>query len=167
MSQKRVRGPDRRKRPGANRRRARQASSVVIRHSNLESNTRHRNVPTRRLLRVGTWKDAVIQIALITVGVIIALAFDGISTLWSQRALVREARANLTSEIQDNRKELQTVLMRMDGTDKQLQHGLGVVEAPARRPSRLVASRLSELEREWPNFRKRAAIRRRRPEHSR
>lgn len=75
------------------------------------------------------WKEIFLQVTLITVGVVIALAFDGMTAIWHDRALVREARTNLSSEIQDNRKELALVRQRMDATDEQLRRGMSVVVA--------------------------------------
>jgi hypothetical protein len=46
------------------------------------------------------------HLALVTLGVLIALSFEGIGTWREHRALVREARANILSEIRDNQKEL-------------------------------------------------------------
>src|SRR5262245_24504553 len=65
------------------------------------------------------WRDILIQVVLITVSVIVALAFDGLAAMWGHRVLVNEARANLATEIQDNRKELELVLHRMGETDEQ------------------------------------------------
>jgi hypothetical protein len=78
---------------------------------------------------VHTWKDALTHIALITVGVFIALSFEGVATWREHRALVREARANLMTEVDDNRKELQRALKKLDETDAQLQHDLAVTAA--------------------------------------
>ena len=59
---------------------------------------------------VKSWREAVVHLSLITVGVLIALSFEGIATWREHRALVREARANLASEIRDNLKELKNRL---------------------------------------------------------
>ena len=55
---------------------------------------------------VHSFKDALVHVGLITIGVLIALSFESISTWREHRALVREARENLASELSDNRKEL-------------------------------------------------------------
>jgi hypothetical protein len=51
-------------------------------------------------------KEGLVHLTLITLGVLIALSFDGIASWREHRALVREARANLASELRDNRNEL-------------------------------------------------------------
>jgi hypothetical protein len=51
-------------------------------------------------------KEGLVHLTLITLGVLIALSFDGIASWREHRALVREARANLASEIRDNINEL-------------------------------------------------------------
>ena len=48
----------------------------------------------------------VTHLVLVTLGVLIALSFEGISTWREHRALVREARANILNELRDNRQEL-------------------------------------------------------------
>jgi hypothetical protein len=59
---------------------------------------------------VKSWKEALVHLTLITIGVLIALSVEGIATWREHRALVREARANLASEIRDNQKELKNRL---------------------------------------------------------
>ena len=51
-------------------------------------------------------KEGLVHLTLITLGVLIALSFEGIASWREHRALVREARANLASEIRDNIDEL-------------------------------------------------------------
>lgn len=48
----------------------------------------------------------VAHLALVTLGVLIALSFEGIGSWREHRALLREARANILSELRDNQKEL-------------------------------------------------------------
>ena len=48
---------------------------------------------------IHSFKEMAVQIALITLGVLIALSFEGVASWREHRALVREARANLTNEI--------------------------------------------------------------------
>ena len=49
---------------------------------------------------------------MITAGVLIALAFEGVVSWTDHRLLVREARANITEEIRSNRKELEASLFK-------------------------------------------------------
>ena len=56
---------------------------------------------------IHSWKDFLIQIGTITVGVLIALSFEGVREWRHERALVREAREKITHEIADNLKEVE------------------------------------------------------------
>jgi len=69
-----------------------------------------------------------VHLALITVGVLIALSFEGVASWREHRALVREARANLTNEIRDNMKELGNRLQRLPTERQNVEHGIDVVE---------------------------------------
>ena len=51
-----------------------------------------------------------VQLATITMGVLIALSLEDVTAWFHHRALVREARANIVSEIADNKKDLDDVL---------------------------------------------------------
>jgi hypothetical protein len=51
---------------------------------------------------ISSLKEGLVHLTLITLGVLIALSFEGIASWREHRALVREARANLASEIHDN-----------------------------------------------------------------
>src|SRR5207249_11989239 len=62
---------------------------------------------------IGSLKEALVHLTLITVGVLIALSFEGIASWREHRALVREARANLASEIRDNMNELSSRLKKI------------------------------------------------------
>ena len=57
-----------------------------------------------------TWKETVKHLAMITAGVLIALAFEGAVAWVDHRMLVREAKANLIEEIRNNKKELELSL---------------------------------------------------------
>ena len=58
----------------------------------------------------------VAHLALVTLGVLIALSFEGIGSWREHRALLREARANILSELSDNQKEL---AHRLEGIPKE------------------------------------------------
>ena len=60
----------------------------------------------------GTWKETLKHLAMITAGVLIALAFEGAVSWADHRLLVREARENITEEIRSNRKELESSLFK-------------------------------------------------------
>jgi hypothetical protein len=88
-------------------------------------------------------KDAFVQVGLITVGVLIALSFDGIVAWRRDRALVRDARANLLSEIRDNRQELQATLTSIDRSMENGEAAIATVQAVAK--DRKAENRRAEL----------------------
>ena len=53
------------------------------------------------------WRDILIHLATITIGLVIALSLEGCVEWQHHRHLVREARENIRSEITDNRKEVE------------------------------------------------------------
>ncbi len=55
---------------------------------------------------VTSFRELLTHLGLITVGVLIALSFEGIVSWREHRALVREARVNILNEIRDNRASL-------------------------------------------------------------
>jgi hypothetical protein len=69
---------------------------------------------------ITSWKDTAKHLAIITAGVLIALALEGVVAWGDHRLLVREATANLTSEIRANRKELEGMFADIDKELKQL-----------------------------------------------
>ena len=69
-----------------------------------------------------TWKETAKHLAIITAGVLIALALEGIVSWADHRMLVREAAANLAAELRNNKKELDTLFARLDKEEGQLQH---------------------------------------------
>jgi|SRR5208283_72670 len=65
-------------------------------------------------------KEFLLQLLTITVGVLIALSLEGVLGWQHHRHLVREAEANLTLEIAENRARLEKGLQQMDKTQGQL-----------------------------------------------
>src|SRR4030095_6821190 len=59
---------------------------------------------------IRTLKDALTHVAIVTVGIVIALSFEGVLEWSHHRALVREARENLQNEIRNNQKDIRLVL---------------------------------------------------------
>lgn len=55
-------------------------------------------------------KDFLVHLLTITIGILIALSLEGIVQRLDHRALVREARANLATEIRENQQTLKTAL---------------------------------------------------------
>jgi hypothetical protein len=84
---------------------------------------------------IGSLKEALVHLTLITVGVLIALSFEGIASWREQRALVREARANLASEIRDNMNELSNRLKNVPNERRNIDRAYEVLAAlTAHRP---------------------------------
>lgn len=77
---------------------------------------------------IHSYKEMLVHLALITLGVLIALSFEGVASWREHRALVREARANLTNEIRDNMKELGNRLQRLPKERQDVEHAIDVVE---------------------------------------
>lgn len=55
---------------------------------------------------VHSLREMFTHLVLVTLGVLIALSFEGIGSWREHRALLHEARANILSELRDNQKEL-------------------------------------------------------------
>lgn len=55
-------------------------------------------------------KDVFLQLAIVTIGILIALSLEGLVEWSHNRALVREARARLTQEIRDNKRQVDEAL---------------------------------------------------------
>jgi|SRR5882672_6902301 len=68
------------------------------------------------------WKDAAKHLAIITAGVFIALAFEGIVSWADHRLLVREATANVIAELRTNKKELDGLFANLEQEKTQLEH---------------------------------------------
>jgi hypothetical protein len=73
-------------------------------------------------------KEFAIQLATITIGVLIALALEGVTEWFHHRSLVREARANLASELRDNKAELDKVLSAAPDSEKSLRTALQLID---------------------------------------
>jgi hypothetical protein len=83
-------------------------------------------------------KEFGIQLATITIGILIALSLEGVTQWFHHRSLVREARANLASELRDNKTELDKVLNTAPESEKQLRTALQFIDD-------LLAHRKSEI----------------------
>jgi hypothetical protein len=69
-----------------------------------------------------TWKETAKHLSIITAGVLIALTLDGIVSWIDHRMLVREAAANLTAELRNNKKELDGLFANLETESQQLEH---------------------------------------------
>ena len=77
-------------------------------------------------------KDFFLQLLTITVGILIALSLDGVLEWHRHNRLAGEARANLTREIQDNKKSLDDALQHAPEVQQNLQQALAVIDARMR-----------------------------------
>ena len=68
------------------------------------------------------WKETAKHLAIITAGVLIALTLEGIVSWIDHRMLVREAVANLTAELRNNKKELDGMFTALDKVSAELGH---------------------------------------------
>ena len=71
---------------------------------------------------IAGWRETVKHLSIITAGVLIALALEGVVTWFDHRMLVREAVANLTAELQTNQKELGGLFAALQKEQQQLEH---------------------------------------------
>jgi DNA transposition AAA+ family ATPase len=62
---------------------------------------------------VHSLREMVAHLVLVTLGVLIALSFEGFGSWREHRALLREARSNILSELRDNQRELAHRLQRI------------------------------------------------------
>jgi hypothetical protein len=74
------------------------------------------------------WKDAATHLAIITAGVLIALALEGIVSWVDHRLLVREATANVIAELRTNKKELDGLFANLEQEKAQLEHADDVAD---------------------------------------
>ena len=81
------------------------------------------------------WKETANHLAIVTVGVLIALTLEGIVSWADHRLLVREAVANLTAELRDNKKELERLLPSLAVEEQQLEQADKVARVLAKGPA--------------------------------
>ncbi len=84
---------------------------------------------------ITSWKDTVKHLAIITAGVLIALALEGVVAWVDHRLLVREAVANLNAELRNNRKELDGLFAGIEKERKQLEHADEIAVLLAHKPT--------------------------------
>jgi hypothetical protein len=53
-----------------------------------------------------TWKEFLVHIGTVTIGILIALSLEGLVEWNHHRHLIREARENIRTELEDNRREM-------------------------------------------------------------
>jgi hypothetical protein len=75
-----------------------------------------------------SWREVTRQLAIITAGVLIALAFEGIVSWFDHRILAREAVANIRREIADNARELEGLFVNIAQEKKSLEHAAAIAQ---------------------------------------
>lgn len=76
---------------------------------------------------VTSLKEFLVHIGIVTIGILIALSLEGLLEWRHHRELVNEARANIASEVQDNRKELDYFIKNAPQAQKDQQQALQLI----------------------------------------
>jgi hypothetical protein len=74
------------------------------------------------------WRDFLIHLATITIGLLIALSLEGCVEFWHHRSLVREAEESLQVEIEANAKEVEGALADVHREQELLQKDVDVMK---------------------------------------
>lgn len=74
-----------------------------------------------------SFKEVLLQLFVITLGILIALSFEGVREWRHERALVNEAKANLVREIRDNQRSLDKSLKERPELDARHTRVLAVI----------------------------------------
>ena len=77
---------------------------------------------------VHTVREFFVHLLIVTLGILIALSFEGLLEWRHHRSLVREARDNLALEIADNQKAIDEDLPRIAASEEQLRHTISVAQ---------------------------------------
>lgn len=78
---------------------------------------------------IHSWRDFFVHLIVITLGLLIALGLEGIVEWGHNRHLVHTAEANLTAELQENRKTLAGDLRFLNAAQKQFQSDLAILSS--------------------------------------
>jgi len=73
-----------------------------------------------------TVREALVHLAIVTAGILIALSFDGMVNWWDHRSLVADTRERLTSEIRANQQSVQDVRKSLMPARQKLVHAIDV-----------------------------------------
>lgn len=82
-----------------------------------------------------SWRDILIHLATITVGLFIALSLEGCVEWQHHRHLVGEARENIRTEVADNQKDLRGVLDSIHEEQAQVKHDLEALKTLRSNPN--------------------------------
>lgn len=78
---------------------------------------------------IHSWRDFFVHLIVITLGLLIALGLEGIVEWGHNRHLVHTAEANLTAELQENRRTLAGDLRFLNAAQKQFQSDLAILSS--------------------------------------
>ena len=73
---------------------------------------------------IHTWKDFLLHLATITIGLLIALGLEGLVEAAHHRHLLHQAETNLRAEISSNRQTLAGDEKQLDGTEQEIESDL-------------------------------------------
>jgi hypothetical protein len=76
-------------------------------------------------------KEALVHVGIVTIGIVIALSFEGVLEWFHNRALVAEARENLRNEIVNNQKDVQLVLKSLDTANPRFIRAIDLLGTPS------------------------------------
>ncbi|MFZ0516726.1 MAG: hypothetical protein WBG23_14860 [Acidobacteriaceae bacterium] len=77
---------------------------------------------------IETWRDFFVHLVIITLGLLIALALEGVVGYIHERHLVHEANANITSEMRDNQKDVEDSVKATGQYQQDMKHLIDLME---------------------------------------
>jgi hypothetical protein len=75
-----------------------------------------------------TMKEAAVHLTIVTIGILIALSLEGLLERSRHAALVREARANIASELRSNKNKLERVISELPGMTTRIEHAIDILD---------------------------------------
>src|SRR4051812_40874974 len=69
-------------------------------------------------------REILLQLAIVTIGILIALSLEGTVTWWHHRVLVRETRERIHAELRGDQESIRSVLKTADEGLKRLKRGI-------------------------------------------
>jgi hypothetical protein len=78
---------------------------------------------------IHTWRDFLLHLATITIGLLIALGLEGLVEAAHHRHLLHQAETNLRAEMNNNRQTLASDEKQLDGTEQEIESDLRLLTA--------------------------------------
>jgi len=75
-----------------------------------------------------TLKEAAVHLTIVTIGILIALSLEGLLDRSRHAALVREARANVASELRSNKDKLERLISELPGMTTRIEHAIDILD---------------------------------------